>query len=109
MTGSFLGYHRPDGQVGVRNYVLVIPGGLVAAKICDFVRGTATVHSPSNDAAGFSSKDRTTIGKTLIGLGANPNVAAVLIIGEDPEGGYAEVHPEYLADIISFPASWALF
>ena len=94
---EFLGYHRPDGQVGVRNYVLVIPGGLVASKICDFVQGAVTVHSPASDAAGFSSRDRTTIGRTLIGLGANPNVAAVLIIGEGPAGGYPEVHPEHLA------------
>jgi len=37
---KFLGYPRPDGSAGIRNYVLVIPGGLVAAKICDFVVGT---------------------------------------------------------------------
>ncbi|MBW1802011.1 MAG: UxaA family hydrolase [Deltaproteobacteria bacterium] len=98
---EFLGYHRPDGQVGVRNVVLVIPGGMVAARICDFVAGAVTVHSPSNDAAGFSTRDRVTIGKTLIGLGSNANVASVVIIGEDPHGGYPEVHPAYLAEKIS--------
>ena len=89
---ELFGFHRPDGQVGVRNFVLVIPGGMVAARICGFVPGTVTVHSPSNDAAGFSSRDRITIGKTLIGLGSNPNVASVIIVGEDPHGGYPEVH-----------------
>lgn len=98
---EFIGFHRPDGQVGVRNFVLVIPGGMVAARICDFVPGAVTVHSPSNDAAGFSSRDRITIGKTLIGLGSNPNVSSVIIVGEDPHGGYPEVHPEILAEKIS--------
>ncbi len=98
---EFLGYHRPDGQVGVRNHVLIIPGGLVAAKICDLVAGTVTIHSPSNDPAGFSARDRVTISKTLIGLGSNPNVAAVILIGEDPQGGYPETRPENLADEIS--------
>lgn len=101
MTMDFLGYHRPDGQVGIRNHVLVIPGGLVAAKICELVAGTVTIYSPSNDPAGFSTRDRITIGKTLTGLGSNPNVAAVIVIGETPEGGYPETRPEKLADKIS--------
>ena len=101
MKTTFKGYHRPDGQVGTRNYILVIPGGLVATKICDFVRGTLTIHSPSNDAAGFSSRDRKTIGKTLIGLGCNPNVAGVLVVGEERGVGYPEVEAEYLAGKIA--------
>ena len=40
---SFLGYRRPDGTVGIRNHVLVLPEGLVAAKICDFVAGARTI------------------------------------------------------------------
>ena len=98
---EFLGYHRPDGQVGVRNFVLVVPGGLVASRICDFVPGTVTVDAPASDAAGFSSRDRATIGKTLAGLGCNPNVAGVLIIGEAPGAGYPEVVPERLAEEIA--------
>ena len=34
---NFLGYSRPDGSAGIRNHVLIIPSGLLAAKICDFV------------------------------------------------------------------------
>jgi altronate dehydratase len=98
---EFLGYHRSDGQVGVRNHVLVLPGGLVAARICDFVAGTATVLAPAFDAAGFSARDRMTISRTLTGLGSNPNVAAVIIIGEAPHEGYPELQTEWLADKIS--------
>mgnify|MGYP000536193978 CR=1 FL=1 len=34
---SFLGYVRPDGGVGTRNHVLVIPQGILAKTIGDFV------------------------------------------------------------------------
>ena len=36
---SFFGYLRPDGSVGTRNYVLVIPQGIIAKSVCDFVSG----------------------------------------------------------------------
>ena len=39
-TMSFLGYIRSDDSVGTRNYVLVIPQGIIAKSVCDFVAGT---------------------------------------------------------------------
>ena len=36
---KFLGYERPDGSIGIRNYVLVIPGGFLAA---NFAKSPAT-------------------------------------------------------------------
>jgi altronate dehydratase large subunit len=93
---EFLGYPRPDGSVGIRNYVLVIPGGLVASKICGFVPGTKTVLS-SKEGAGFTSRDRETIARTLIGLGLNPNVSSVIVQGGAPDAGYPELRTERLA------------
>ena len=93
---EFLGYPRPDGSVGIRNYVLVIPGGLVASKICGFVLGTKTVLS-SKEGAGFTSRDRETIARTLIGLGLNPNVSSVIVQGGAPDTGYPELRTERLA------------
>jgi altronate dehydratase len=40
---SFSGYKRPDGSAGIRNDVLVLPGGYLASKICDFVPGVRTI------------------------------------------------------------------
>jgi altronate dehydratase len=40
---NFLGHERPDGSVGIRNHVLVIPGGFLASKICDTVAHTRTI------------------------------------------------------------------
>jgi len=98
---EFLGYLRPDGSVGIRNYVLVIPGGLVASKICEFVLGTRTILSAKGDGAGLTSRDRETIARTLFGLGLNPNVAAVIVQGGDPKTGYPELRTERLVQEIT--------
>jgi altronate dehydratase large subunit len=97
---SFLGYARPDGSAGIRNHVLVIPGGLLAAKICNFVAGTTTILT-SDSGSGRTSQDRETIARTLIGLGRNPNVAAVIVLSSSPGAGYPELSPTRLADEIA--------
>jgi len=79
---KFLGYERPDGAVGTRNYVLVIPStlsSLIATKICEFVEGTRTVLLASGNFEGHTSRDRETAARTLIGLGRHPNVASVIV------------------------------
>jgi len=96
---TFLGYERPDGSFGVRNYVLVIPSGIIADEICHFVTGTKTIVTPTDATTGRTKTDRETIGRIYVGLGMNPNVASVLVT---PGGGagatpYPETAPETLA------------
>ena len=82
---NFLGYERPDGLVGARNHVLVIPSllsGLVATKICEFVNGTKTILIPSGNFEGHTNRDREKADRVLIGLGLNPNVASVIVDNE---------------------------
>ena len=86
----FLGYERPDGSVGIRNYVLVIPGGLIATRICDFVEGTRTVLVAQDTYTDHTSRDREMIARTLIGLGSNPNVASVIVTGSSTSAQYPE-------------------
>ena len=93
---TFLGYPRPDGSVGIRNHVLILPGGLVAQRILDFVPGTRTLVS-AKSGPGFTSRDRESIARVLIGLGRNPNVAAVIVQGGSPRDGYPELRTERLA------------
>jgi len=97
---NFLGYPRPDGSAGTRNYVLIIPWGFLPAKICDFVDGTKTILSPDS-GSGRTSRDRETIARTLIGLGRNPNVASVIIHTLSPGAGYPELKPARLAEEIA--------
>lgn len=97
---EFMGYPRPDGSVGIRNYVLVIPGGLIASKICEFVPGTKTIVTSKN-GGGMTSRDRETVARTIFGLGLNPNVAGVIVHGGNPKSGYPELRTERLAKEIA--------
>lgn len=97
---KFLGFPRPDGSAGIRNHVLIIPGGLLGAKICDFVEGTRTLITADN-GSGRTSQDRETIARTFIGLGLNPNVASVLVLTSSVGAGYPELRPSRIADEIA--------
>lgn len=98
---NFQGYERPDGSVGIRNYVLVIPGGIIGSKICEFVEGTKTIMVTSDSYFDHTSHDRETVGRTLIGLGRNPNVASVIIDSSINGAGYTEYTAKHLAEEIS--------
>ena len=97
---NFLGYERPDGSVGIRNHVLVVPGGLIAAKICEFVEDTRTIVT-ADTGSGRTGRDRETIARTLIGLGRNPNVAAVIVHCASVASGYPELKPTRIAEEIA--------
>ncbi len=96
---TFLGFRRSDGSVGARNYVLVLGNGLVSQKICESVENTRTIIT-ADVGTGRTSRDRETIARTLIGLGRNPNVAAV-IVHEGGPGGYPELTPDRLLNEIA--------
>jgi altronate dehydratase large subunit len=97
---SFLGYQRPNGSVGTRNYVLVIPQGIISKSICDFVAGTRTILTVDH-GSGRTANDREKIARVLIGLGRNPNVASVILHAASPGVGYPELRAERLADEIA--------
>jgi altronate dehydratase large subunit len=84
-SASFLGYSRPDGRAGVRNRVLILAiNGLVApaaARIAAAVRPALMVATPYG--RGQFGADKQAHARQMIGLGRNPNVAAVLIVGAD--------------------------
>ena len=100
MDASWLGFPRPDGQFGARNHVMVVPGGLVPARICDWVPGVRTI-TTSDRGYGRTERDRETIARTLVGLGRNPNVYGVIVWGGDPTRDYAELEPRRLAEAIA--------
>jgi len=86
---SFYGYLRPDGSVGVRNYVAVIPAGRcaneLAARIADEV-GMGVVALLHNQPCIHLKPDNAMAMRVLIGLGTNPNVAAAIVVGIGCEG-----------------------
>lgn len=79
---TFDGYERPDGSVGIRNYVAVIPtvacaNGIVGM-IARAVPGVVPIYHGHGCGRAVEIEMHT---RTLAGLGKNPNVAAVLVIG----------------------------
>ena len=100
MENEFLGYPRPDGTVGTRNYVVVLPAGLISSKICEFVNGVRTMVT-ADSGNGRSKRDRETIARIQAGLGKNPNVAGVILHELAWGTDYPELKPERLADEIA--------
>ena len=85
---SFKGYARSDGSVGVRNYVGIIStvacANDVARWIADHVPGT--VAFTHQQGCGNPGPDMALVYRTLIGLGSNPNLGAVLLVSLGCEG-----------------------
>ena len=81
---KFLGYERPDGLVGIRNIILVMSAAdcsePVARMIAEGVEGAKTLTQHYGCIPGEM------VANTLIGVGENPNVAAVLLVGMGCEG-----------------------
>ncbi|MEM2539794.1 MAG: UxaA family hydrolase [Candidatus Methanomethylicia archaeon] len=79
---SFLGYRRPDGTIGVRNYVTVISAGScvneIPVRIAERVKNVVPIIHNEGD---LRRRDNEQIIRTLVGIGKNPNVAACLVVG----------------------------
>jgi altronate dehydratase large subunit len=103
MNKQFLGYQRPDGSVGIRNYVLILPVQrqvhIVAQKIAEIIPDTKAFIFAGE--MGRPRQDRLTIYRTLVGLGLNPNAGSVLVIGSRREAGYEELKAEKIIEKIS--------
>jgi altronate dehydratase large subunit len=84
---NFEGYRRPDGKVGTRNYVLVIPSvGCSQGVARDIAQGLkGVVYLPNILGCGQVGEDRMLVRKTLVGFGSHPNVFSVLIVGNGCE------------------------
>ncbi|MCC6531859.1 MAG: UxaA family hydrolase [Burkholderiales bacterium] len=80
---TFWGYRRENGRVGVRNHVIILPVDDLSNAACEAVghniKGTLAIPHPYGRLQ-FGA-DLELHFRTLIGTGANPNVAAVVVIG----------------------------
>jgi (2R)-sulfolactate sulfo-lyase subunit beta len=80
---TFRGYRRENGRVGVRNHVIILPVDDLSNAACEAVaasiKGTLAIPHPYGRLQ--FGEDLDLHFRTLIGTGANPNVAAVVVIG----------------------------
>jgi len=79
---TFLGYKRPNGSVGTRNYVGIISTVVCANEVADTisrsVQGTAAFMHQQGCCQTPIDIER--VNKVLTGLGSNPNLSSVLLI-----------------------------
>lgn len=80
------GFRRDNGRVGIRNHVLVISvddiSNAAVEGVASLIRGTMALPHPYGRLQFGDDLDLTF--NTLIGAGKNPNAAAVIVIGIEP-------------------------
>jgi (2R)-sulfolactate sulfo-lyase subunit beta len=85
-TPKILGYRRENGRVGVRNHVVILPVDDISNAACEAVANNikGTMALPHAYGRLQFGEDLELFFRTMIGTGANPNVAACVVIGIEP-------------------------
>lgn len=79
---EFLGYRRPDGRVGVRNKILILPASVCASDtagiVAGQVEGAVTFHN-QNGCSQVGADQQMTV-DVMAGYAANPNVYGTVVL-----------------------------
>lgn len=90
---EFWGYRRPDGKVGVRNKILILPASICATDtariVASQVESAVTFHN-QNGCSQVPSDMKLTM-DTIAGMAANPNVYGTVVISLGCEGCQMEL------------------
>jgi len=83
---KILGYRRENGRVGIRNHVIILPVDDISNAACEAVANNikGTMALPHSYGRLQFGEDLELFFRTMIGTGANPNVAACVVIGIEP-------------------------
>ena len=83
---TFQGYRRENGRVGIRNHVIILPVDDISNAACEAVANNikGTLALPHAYGRLQFGEDLELFFRTMIGTGANANVAAVVVIGIEP-------------------------
>lgn len=97
---TFLGFLRPDGQVGIRNDLWVVPTvgcvNSLARRLAERVGGMALTHPYGCSQLGT---DHAMTAEILAGLVRNPNAGGVLVIGLGCENNNLDSFQQILGDV----------
>ena len=79
---EFMGYGRPDGGVGTRNYIGILSSVVCANEVVEEIarRVQGTARFTHHQGCCQTPMDIGQVTKTLIGLGRNPNLHSVLVV-----------------------------
>ncbi len=85
--GKVLAYRRENGRVGVRNHVVILALDDLSNAACEAVANNikGTLALPHAYGRLQFGEDLRLFFRTVIGMGANPNVAAAVVIGIEPD------------------------
>ncbi|RDZ38266.1 altronate dehydratase [Haloferax sp. Atlit-47N] len=80
---SFSGSRRPDGRLGIRDRVLVLPSVICSHVVAEEIaaRSPGAVAAPHDHGCGQLGADAEQTERTLVGLAGNPNVAGTVVVG----------------------------
>lgn len=83
---KIMAYRRENGRVGVRNHVVILPLDDISNAACEAVANNikGTLALPHAYGRLQFGADLDLHFRTMIGTGANPNVAACVVIGIEP-------------------------
>ena len=80
---KFWGYERRDGQIGIRNHLLIMPlvqcVNFIAEAIANEIKDAATFYTGYGCCQVGNDAKQTR--KTMLGFANNPNVGACIIVG----------------------------
>lgn len=79
---TFLGYRRPDGKVGIRNKIFILPASVCASDttriIASQIEGAVTFNN-QNGCSQVSGDQELTM-DVMAGMASNPNVYGVIVV-----------------------------
>ncbi len=89
---TFFGYPRPDGTVGIRNHLVVVPAATAANTVARRVAAMIpeALSLPLMDDGTDGPESRALTERILAGAAASPNVGAAIIVGVTRSGGETE-------------------
>lgn len=102
------GYRRPNGKMGIRNHLLIIPtvvcANHVANRIQQAVPGAVAI--PHQHGCSQIGEDKERTHNILAGMGKNPNVGAVLLVSLGCEVINAKDLKEEIEEETGKPVEW---
>ncbi len=107
---TFMGFPRPDGKVGTRNFIAVISNVNCSAFVCREIsahfKKEHLASYPNIDgvipltlAGGCSSPDNTYLQRTIVGMARHPNIGGYITVGL----GCEDIQPGDLARDFGLP------
>ncbi|OAT85834.1 UxaA family hydrolase [Desulfotomaculum copahuensis] len=84
---TFQGYRRENGKAAIRNHVTIIPvdgvSNAAAKNVSKIIHGAEALVHPFGELQ--FGRDLELFFQTMTGVGSNPNVAAAVVIGMEPD------------------------